>query len=395
MTGTAPAVPMRLGERHRRAARRIALVSDWFLPRLGGIELQLAGLATQLAAAGHHVDVLTPTRGTPESGVVRLDVPRLPGVGVAFTPAIGRALTHALEWGAYDVVHAHASIISPTAFAAVGAARRLGIPCLITFHSFLHAAAPLLGVADALTGWARDPGVVLSGVSRIVANQLQRGIPRAQVRVLPNGADLAWWRALPRDDAPEPGAEHRPELRIVTAMRLVRKKRPLALLPIAAAMQDAAPAGVRVRMLVAGEGPERAPLERAARRAGLGDVLSVLGWQSRAGLRALYRTADAFVLPTVLESFGIAALEARAAGLAVLARAGSGVADFVTPGVDGWLCASDAELAGRAAAWARDPAALAAMRAASAANVPAAFGWEAVVAAHVDAYATAAAIAGR
>ncbi len=395
MTTLAPARrTARPGAPARRAALRVALVSDWFLPRRGGIEIQLAGLAAHLSAAGHMVDVLTPTppesAGEPEEGVVRLDVPRLPGAGVAYTPALGRALDAALERGGpdgapYDVVHAHASVISPAAFAAVRAARRRGLPCVVTFHSVLHAAAGLLGVADALTGWARDPGVTLTGVSTLVADQLRRGVPAARVGVLPNGADLAWWRAHPARGAPR-RADRRAELRAVTAMRLVRKKRPLALLATAAAMRDAAPAGTRVRLLVAGEGPERARLERAARRAGLGDVVAPLGWQSRAELRTLYARADLFVLPTVRESFGIAALEARAAGLPVLARAGSGVADFVTPGVDGWLARSDAELAERAAAWARDRAALAALGRASAARPPTAFGWDAVVAAHADAY---------
>ncbi len=399
MTGVAPVRQTRPGGSTRRAALRIALVSDWFLPRRGGVEIQLAGLAAHLTAAGHLVDVLTPTPGETadqsDAGVIRLDVPRLPAAGVAYTPALGRALGDALDAGAYDVVHAHASVISPAAFAAVAAARRRDLPCVVTFHSVLRAAARVLGAADALTGWARDPGVVLTGVSRLVARQLQRGLPGATVRVLPNGADLAWWRALPRDgqdasataNATEASA---PEIRLVTAMRLVRKKRPLALVPVAVAMRDAAPAGTRVRVFVAGEGPERARLERAARRAGVGDVITTVGWQSRAELRALYRTAHAFVLPTVRESFGIAALEARAAGLAVLARAGSGVADFVSPGIDGWLAPSDAVLAQQAAAWVRDPAALAAMQAASAADVPNAFGWDAVVGSHLDAYAAAA-----
>ncbi len=155
-------------------------------------------------------------------------------------------------------------------------------------------------------------------------------------------------------------------------------------------MRDAAPPGTRVELLVAGEGPERARLAHAAARRGVADVVTVLGWQSRAALRTLYRTADAFVLPTIRESFGIAALEARASGLPVLARAGSGVADFVTPGRDGWLVGSDAALAAHAAEWVRQPAALAGMREVSAGNVPTAFGWDAVVAAHLDAYTAAA-----
>ncbi len=47
----------------------------------------------------------------------------------------------------------------------------------------------------------------------------------------------------------------------------------------------------------------------------------------------------------MLESFGIAALEARCAGLPVLARAGTGVEEFIDQGVDGWLVHSDRALA--------------------------------------------------
>lgn len=369
---------------------RVALVSDWFAPRRGGIEVQVAGLAAALRTAGHAVDVLTPTPGpadgAPEPGVIRLNVPRLPGAGVAYTPALPRALARALRAGDYDVVHAHASVVSPAAFAAVRVARRLGVRAVVSFHSVLDPPARALA-ARALRPWARDPGVVLAGVSTVVAAQLRRAlrrVPGAHVGVLPNGADLAWWRGAPGGGCESLGRGPR----LVTAMRLVAKKRPLALVRVAAALRDAAPAGAGAgaRLLVAGDGRERARLARAARRAGVADVLVVLGWQSRDALRALYRSADAFVLPTARESFGIAALEARAAGLPVLGRAGTGLADFVTPGVDGWLCASDAALAARAAAWARDPAALGAVRDASTARVPRAFGWAAVTAAHVEAY---------
>ncbi len=49
------------GARPRGAPLRVALLSDWYLPRRGGIELHLADLAERLAAAGHRVDVLTTT----------------------------------------------------------------------------------------------------------------------------------------------------------------------------------------------------------------------------------------------------------------------------------------------------------------------------------------------
>ena len=60
----------------------------------------------------------------------------------------------------------------------------------------------------------------------------------------------------------------------------------------------------------------------------------------------MFERADLFVAPATLESFGIAALEARCSGLPVLARAGSGVGAFVVDGQDGLLAGSDGEMVG-------------------------------------------------
>ena len=69
------------------------------------------------------------------------------------------------------------------------------------------------------------------------------------------------------------------------------------------------------------------------------------GRVSRDELRERYWSADLYLTPARLEAFGIAALEARTAGLPVLARSGTGVADFVQHGVDGLLAADDDALA--------------------------------------------------
>ena len=75
------------------------------------------------------------------------------------------------------------------------------------------------------------------------------------------------------------------------------------------------------------------------------------GWVRMAGrlerheVREVLASADVFVAPARQESFGLAALEARLAGLPVVAHAASGVADFVRPGKEGLLGASAADLA--------------------------------------------------
>src|SRR5204862_7263643 len=85
---------------HLRAAApaisvRIALATDWFAPRVGGIESQLQQLAVRLSERGHSVDVLTTTPGDPGSGGFagrRLDGLTPPGVGVAGAPGVARAV---------------------------------------------------------------------------------------------------------------------------------------------------------------------------------------------------------------------------------------------------------------------------------------------------------------
>ena len=112
-------------------------------------------------------------------------------------------------------------------------------------------------------------------------------------------------------------------------------------------------AGAQITLDIVGDGPERRVVERRARQAGVGRV-RVLGRLPRERIPALFAEADAFVLPTRIESFGIAALEAMCAGLPVLARRDTGVEDFVEHGRNGLLGRSDRELADAVAALARN-----------------------------------------
>jgi glycosyltransferase involved in cell wall biosynthesis len=249
----------------------------------------------------------------------------------------------------------------------------------------LGRAVPLLAAADRVVGWTRWRALH-TAVSPFVADEVAQAAARAghpvQTQVLPNGIHPRAWAVARRAPA-TPG-----ELRVASVMRLAGRKRPRALVEIAAAVRAALPDGMRFNLRVAGDGPERAAVERDIRRYQLGGTVELLGWQPRQAVRALYAASDVFVLPSILESFGIAALEARCAGLPVVALRRAGPAAFVRDGVEGLLADDDAGLAAALVRLATDDRLRASIARHNRITHPAET-WDAVLARHEAAYAEA------
>ena len=364
---------------------RVALVCDWFLPRQGGIELHLRDLAVTLREAGLDARIVTTTRGdqvVEGIPVHRVHTPLMPGAGFAFWPGALGEIERVIREEEFNVVHAHASVVSPVAFAGALAARRAGLPSLLTFHSMLHRSSFFLGASEALFAWNQG-GIVLSAVSSVVAEQVARWIPGASVGVLPNGLDTRFWRARPNEPA-------NGEIVFASAIRLSRKKRPLRLVRAFADAVRFVAGAPAMRLVVAGSGPEAVPMRRLADELGVGARVELAGQLSRRALRDLYARSHAFVLPSERESFGIAALEARTAGLPVIAMLASGVRDFVRQGIDGLLARDDAELTRHISRLALDAPFREYVRHRNASVVPP-YDWRDVRATHLELYALAAA----
>lgn len=86
---------------------------------------------------------------------------------------------------------------------------------------------------------------------------------------------------------------------------------------------------------MAGDGPERSPAEYLAQQLGVEEHVTFLGKQDH--IERLIPTAHVLLLPSELEAFGLAALEAMACGVPPVAARSGGVPELVTPGVDGYL----------------------------------------------------------
>lgn len=316
---------------------RVAFISDWFTPRRGGIETHLQGLGRALIGAGAEVTAITsqPAAVCADFPVTKLSCLHLPGFDLAISPTLADQAYQALKIIAPQVVHIHASIVAPTCLAGLIAARRLGLPIVVTFHSDLRALTPLLTRAAAPFE-RRWKGVVLTAVSAQIARQVACLQPEQDVAILSNGFDAKFWGRGPQR---VPGDV----FRIVSALRFERKKRPHILKSLRKRVAQVSTC--QVELVIAGEGSLRREF---------GGGIHTPGWLDRDALRQLYHSAHLFVMPSKHESFGIATLEARAAGLPIIGRSGTGLSEFIVDGTDGFLCDTDAAMAKVAARLAND-----------------------------------------
>jgi glycosyltransferase involved in cell wall biosynthesis len=92
-----------------------------------------------------------------------------------------------------------------------------------------------------------------------------------------------------------------------------------------------------VRLLIAGDGEHRAPLERRTGELDLGAGVRFLGRCDAARVRGLLRGARALVVPSIYEGMPLVVLEAMEAGVPVIASAVSGIPEVVEDGRTGWL----------------------------------------------------------
>ncbi len=308
---------------------RILHLTDHYPPVLGGIETHVEALSRRQSAGGADVSVLTISpaeadgRRSDDRGPVT--VHRVPSA------AEGRRI----DLTSYDVVHAHISVVAPFTSPLAASAARRGVPTLVTVHSLWRGLGPVPALAAMLAGLRTAP-VLWTAVSRLAATELAARLPAGtDVGVLANAVDVN-----ARGRTHERAADG--SVRLVTTMRIARRKRPLPLLDMFAALVRSV--DVPVHLTIVGDGPLRPRVERQISWAGLGRHVDLTGRVSPDRVARLLADADVYVAPAILESFGLAALEARCVGLPVVGRSDSGMTDFVRSGVEGLLASSDAGL---------------------------------------------------
>ena len=361
---------------------RIALVTDWFYPRVGGIEKHVLSLALRLRERGHDARVITPWPGPDDVDgipVERIPVRLVSGLGVSLNPwRLAKCLRDVLEAGEYDVIHSHLSFGSTASMVAMYLGSSASVPVLTTLHSVFRRLGWVYVLAQPILRW-RQWSFRATAVSNAVADDLRWIAPGRPIELLQNAIDPSEWAASPT--TPEPD-----RLRLVTATRLQRRKRVDALITIFARLREEVGPAIEVTLEIIGDGPDRRKLEGLCKRLALGDSVRFLGTGTAEDVRALLSRGDVFANACVLESFGIAALEALSCGTPVVARSEGGIGSFVEHGKNGVLVASDSEMLATLVELATKPEALARLRAGASAGIPAANSWDTLLDRHLQLY---------
>ncbi|EQD45640.1 glycosyltransferase [mine drainage metagenome] len=220
------------------------------------------------------------------------------------------------ELGPVDVVHVHDWFGT---FGGHALARREQAAMVVTVHSTEYDRSLDHPWPDILRreayGIAQADRII--AVSRHLRAQLidRYGAPPDRVRVVYNAV---------RSPGPEPPPDDRPPT-VVYIGRLAAMK---GIDTFLKAVARVAPTFPTARFVVGGEGPELPRLLHLAAALGIGDRVMFLGRISEAERNHLLAHASVFVLPSVVEPFGIAALEAMAAGTPTIVSKTSGVAEI-------------------------------------------------------------------
>jgi L-malate glycosyltransferase len=308
-------------------------------PTYGGSGVVATELGQELAARGHDIHFISyapPIR-------MNLDDPRIHfhEVEVAsyplfdhppYTLALATKMLEVFESEALDLLHVHYAI--PHSVSAL-LARSMAAPRRLPFVTTLHGTDITLVGSNLsylpITRFSIEQSDGVTAISKYLLNQTLKEFDiKRPIEVIPNFVNCDLYTRVPNEAQRgqwAPGGE--PILMHLSNFRPV--KRVTDVVEIFAQVRAKLPA----KLVLIGDGPERGAAEYLVRKKRLQKDVFFLGKQN--SVYEKLSSADLFLLPSQLESFGLAALEAMACEVPVIASNVGGLPEVIENGIDGFL----------------------------------------------------------
>lgn len=310
---------------------KIAQVTPYFHPHVGGVESYVLALSKALVKKGHDVTVYTTLlpKTKENEKIEGINVKRIKPLFTLFKTPV----TPSMKISDCDVLHAH----SPPPFHSYFAARfgkKNKIPFVLTYHcdpelpSFFGRI--ITDVYMGTFGW-----YTLKNADRIIVSTktyaaTSRAMWNYEPDVIPSAVDIKEFN--PGVDGSDVRKKYNLNGNVVLFVGRLMEHKGLEYLIRSAKNVDA-------KYLIVGSGEMGHKLAEDVKQLGLSDKVFFSGKVSNAELPKYYAASDVFVLPSVarLEAFGLVIAEAMASGKPVVVSDIPGVREVITDGVEGLL----------------------------------------------------------
>ncbi|MEA3274640.1 MAG: glycosyltransferase [Pseudomonadota bacterium] len=322
----------------------IVMLTNTYLPHVGGVARSVAAFAAEYRRRGHRVLVVAPELDNPPAD--ETDVVRIPAIqhfnGSDFSAVlpVSGLLSEELDAFRPDIVHAHHPFL--LGMTALRIARYRELPLVFTHHTlyeqythYVPADSPTLRrfVIELATRYANLCDQVLAPSESIATLLGERGV-ETPLRVVPTGVDVARF-------AQGDGARFRKTLGIPAAAfvvghlgRLAPEKNLKFLAEAVARFLEAEP---RARFLLVGVGPSERATRAVFEASGLTGRLHQVGVLKEQALVDAYHAMDLFAFASRSETQGMVLTEAMAAGVPVVGLDAPGVREVLRDGCNGRL----------------------------------------------------------
>ncbi len=324
---------------------KILMLTPYFYPHTGGTEKYVKDLSTELVKKGHEVTVITNNvpiskKAPKEEEMNGFKVVRLSAIDVAYLP-ITMSFNKAMCDG-FDLVHCHA----PAASFVRAVAGKIKAPVMVTYHCDILMFDKFIGIPI--------PGFLKSFFNNLMAAYSKFWVKKADGVLATTESYAAGspvLREVPHYVAPI-GVHYEnfdPIIKKLKISEKTKKKNQVVFVGRLAANKGldylihAIPIIIRkfpdLKVLICGEGEEKAHLQSLVKRLGVSDHVEFHGILTFEQLIDNYANSMCFVLPSInsLEAFGIVQLEAMACSTAVVASNIRGVNSVIDNGKAGYI----------------------------------------------------------